>query len=112
MHQPLPLLSAHLSEDDLDVFHALDGGDGGGHVAVDPILEGTAGDREEHEDPDAAAVHLDALEHPDVLDRLPDLRIQDVSQCFADFFLGDHRQLHFGDGFRPTYYPVSDRANR
>ena len=42
------------------------------HVAGDAVLQRTARDREQHVDADGA-VHLDALEHVEILDRLADL---------------------------------------
>jgi len=40
-----------------------------------------------------AAVDLDAVEHPDVLDRTSDLGVPDVPERFADLLLGWHRNF-------------------
>ena len=63
------------------------------HVRSDPVLQGTALDGDQDVDPDRAVVHLDALEHADVLDRLADLGVQHVPQRPANLVFGDQRQL-------------------
>ena len=69
------------------------GCDGGGHVARDPVLERTSLDGEEDVDPDDAAVHLDRLQHPDLVDRSADLGVPDALQRLADLRFRGHGLL-------------------
>jgi hypothetical protein len=55
--------------------------------------------------PDRAVVaDLDVLEHPEVLDRLADLRVEDVLQRLANLFLGDQESSSRGE---PMPAPVT-----
>jgi hypothetical protein len=86
------LLLAHRGQLHVDAFDA-EGSKGVGHVRRDPVLQRTALDRDQDVDPHRAVVHLDALQHADVLDRLADLGVEHVPQCLADLILGDQRGL-------------------
>src|SRR5439155_5930257 len=96
-HEVLALVLVHLAQDDLDALTRVqDRTHGSSHVGVDAILQGASGDGEQDIDADEPVFDLDPLEHADVLDRLADLGIEDVSKRLANLFFRWH-------GLAPDY---------
>ena len=90
-HQVLALILVHLAEDDLDALARIqDGPHRSPDIGVDAVLQRAAGDREQHVHADDPVVDLDALEHPNVLDGLADLGVEDLSKGLSNLFLGGH----------------------
>ncbi len=69
---------------------SLQGRERGADVAVDAVLEGAPGHREQDLHGHGPVVHADGLEHPQVLDGLADLGVVDLPERLSDLFLGDH----------------------
>jgi hypothetical protein len=90
VHERLPLLLAHRREGDLDALHPGERAEGGGHVLRDAVLQRAALDRDQDVDADEPVLDLDPPEHPDVLDRATDLRVEDRPERLADLCLADH----------------------
>ena len=97
VHERLPLLLRHRRQRNLDALHAGERHDGLLHVVLDPVLERAALDRDQHRDADGSSVHLDVLEHADVLDRPVDLRVEDVPERRADLFGGGQGRAFLND---------------
>ena len=93
-HERGALLLAHRRHPNV---HALDAerGERRLHVAGDAVLERAPGDREQDVHADDIALDLDGLEHAEVLDRPPDLGVEDVPQRIANLLLGHHRACSF-----------------
>ena len=77
--QRLSLLGAHRRERYGHPLHPREWLYRRGHILRDPVAQGTALDRQQHVDADVRAFDLDALEHADLLDRLADLRIANLT---------------------------------
>ena len=93
-HELFALVLVHLTEDHLDALAGIeDRANRGPDIGVDAILQRATRDGQQDIDADDSVVDLDALEHPDVLDRLSDLWVEDVSEGLANLFLGGHGVL-------------------
>ena len=85
----LALVVGHDAHVDPDDVRGGDGGDGGGDVTRQRVLQGAAGHREQEAHDDQRLLDGDRVDHPELGDRTLDLGVVDARESLADLVLGD-----------------------